>query len=67
MVRSKQNEKLSLSLNLINKQIHSDILNDIQLDTLIEHYPHLLTKLFSQPYECGSHPCLSQLLFNCSR
>lgn len=51
-----KNEKLSLSLNLINKQIHSDILNDIQLDTLIEHYPHLLTKLFSHPMNADRTP-----------
>ncbi len=53
---SSKNEKISLALNLVNKQIHSDILEDIQLDNLIERYPHLLVKLFSHPMNADRTP-----------
>ncbi|WP_158997269.1 AIR synthase related protein [Pigmentibacter ruber] len=49
-------DKLSLSLSLINSEIHQDILADIQLENLIERYPNLIAKLFAHPMNANRSP-----------
>lgn len=48
--------KTSLSLNATNKNAHSDILNDINLESFIEKYPKILNSLFSHPAYASRSP-----------
>ena len=49
-------KKLSLSLNMQNKEAHNDILANINLENFIEKYPKLISKLYSHPTNASRSP-----------